>query len=237
MMEIVRIETTTSLGLLLLALAGCDQLLGIDPRPDAGSMEARDAGNDLDAPPRCKLVVDDNFGGDSVCPWGGVTTAGATVTADSGELVITPAANGSSYGACWQATPQPFGPDGATLEVSTAIRNPSAYVVLFARAELDAALIAMYANQIALFREMPRAPHGVVARPPGKFWLRLRPDPAGAGIVGEFSEDGTMFTSIGVVPGEIPTHVRMEIGAGANEGVDVTGNARFDRVQFCAPAL
>ncbi len=163
----------------------------------------------------------------------------ATVTLENGELVVRPNSDSIGAGLCQAFLATELADDGVTLEVTSVPSAASGYTMLTALAEDRAHVTAeLIAKDGRIDLQVPGG--GLVMSIPYDAqrmrWWRLRPDPDGAGMRGEVSEDGTSWQALAVVPGTIPSHVFVSIAAGTRMPDPDPGRATFGLVRFCTPA-
>lgn len=210
-------------------MAGCDLVIGLD-RPESTTSDPR---VECGTP-----AVDDAFENGPPCqPWGSVTAVKSTATYASGELVIAPQAQqGATFAGCTHITTAALGDAGVTLEVSRALSTESGFVSFVAYPRVDTqarAAIVVEHGRLGLYATEGAPP--VAARtytPAMRFW-RIRADPFGAGMIGEYSDDGDTYTLLGLVPGEIPSEVRPSFGAGNAASEASPGTAAFASYRVC----
>jgi hypothetical protein len=78
---------------------------------------------------------------------------------------------------------------------------------------------------------------GSVLYDPSMRWWRLRPSTGVAGIVGEYSSDGVVWSELGVLPAVVPESIaKVVIGAGTNSMQAAPREARFGQIDFCSAA-
>jgi len=204
---------------------GCDVVLQLEDRPSTTTCSAGGVADSFDSGTAC-------------APWARAVESMATVTLEGGELIVQPNSGAIAAGMCQAFLSTALADDGVSLEVTRIPSAASGYTMLTVLAEDRTHVTAeLITRDGMLGLQVPGSPP-VMSMPYDATrmrWWRLRPDPDGAGMLGEFSSDGTSWQSLAVVPGAIPAKVFVTIAAGTRMPDPDPGRATFGLVRFCTP--
>jgi len=222
--------------LALVACAGCDVIFGLQQKAEDVPIDA--PGGDAPQSLTCAMpLLDEPFAtATEPCkPWGGASLTAAQLSIMADALVVKLAPNQTTFGGCTHASITPFGPGGVELLVTKVVDNPAAYVVFHAYpSDTDAVDAAIFykGSQLQLLAggaTIMTVSYDAVAMQ----WWRLRPDPAGTGVIGEYSADGVKYQLLGTVPGNQPAAVKVDFGAGSDP-LDGVPEAAFGHLRICS---
>lgn len=222
---------TRTLGFIgLLAAVGCNDVFGLEP-PGPGV--------DCEMPP-----VFDHFEGTTPCaPWASSNMNNVELIQATGKLRIRTRTTTMGYGGCTSQDFIDFDARGILAEVSSVLDQDNGYT-LFGMfrdrvpATALAVKLAVTPGRIALNNDDTGQAYGFITFVPDTMrWWRIRPNDAGTGLVGEVSDAGVVWQTVGEALGELPTEVKIDLGAGAFDATSTRGSgAAFESVNVCPGA-
>ena len=228
---------------LLVVVAGCDRVLGLDDvnapgkGGDAGSNTGPDA--PLACTPRLDTLHDDFSGAIACAPWGAsYTHGGATIAQANHAVTITGNAGGTSYAGCDSSTGTPLEAEGIFVEVSQHFTGMYGYTVFsldltqssVVQLDIDAGGTIQLENHDGSTTYGTPATYDEVAMR----FLRIRPNVEKTALVGEVSPDAIRWTAIadtgtGVA---VPATVGITLIAGNDDNGDGS-TGQFSHLNVC----
>lgn len=213
-----------------LAAVGCHDVFGLEP-PGASV--------DCEMPP-----VFDHFEGTSPCaPWAFPNTNDVELIQATGRLRIRTRAMTMGYGGCTSQDLIDFDERGILAEVSSVLDQTNGYTLfgMWRDTVPPAALavkLAVTPGRIELVDEDTGQTYDFITFVPDTMrWWRIRPNDAGTGLVGEVSDAGVVWQTVGEALGALPTEVKIDLGAGAFDATSTRGSgAAFESVNVCPGA-
>jgi hypothetical protein len=215
-----------------LALAGCNQILGIDhtslERPDARP----------DAPPCLMPAIYDTFDTAPPCSaWGYATqdTSGTTVAVAGGELVIAPAPNvQNTFGGCAPNGDIAFDADSGVFVEVDSPPDGSEYMHLHVdwSGSASVSLIGFAVGSVVYVRDNVK--YGTATFDPAQpIWGRMHPLRDGSAIVAETSPDGMYWTQFASDPVAPPTMIKVGLIGGTFFAEPSPAAIRFAAFDIC----
>ena len=228
----------------LVALAGCDKVLGLQPLPPPDALP--DAAPDVPLPdaPLCVMpALYDAFDSDPVCAPIGFADNDATTTVSSvnGRLAIAPGANtASTRGGCLGGNVA-FAADAGVFMHVTSLPDGSEYqfMALYWSGSSTSTMVSWNTSDIIVQRaRMPNDPAPVMV---GDIlfdstmttWVRVRPTVDGTAIVAESSPDGLHWTVFGTDTVTPPTEARVTMYGGTFASESAPRTIYFDDFDVC----
>lgn len=226
---------------LVVALAGCDRVFGIDPITP------------IDAPPCTMPEITDDFSDMSLpCgTWGTLQTDGhaAWLVRQNHQLIVTPEDGVLGFASCNSKSSMPFGPSGVFVELSEVVgaQGFGIFQMLTYNSFTDTTHNAntqftAESAFIALRDQDSCGPSGCTDFQDGAYvasqmhWLRMIPTNGGATITAQVSADGFAWVEFGhrdLPAGALANYVKIGIGAGNNGLTTPVGRMVFDAFDVC----
>lgn len=226
--------------LLLLGLAGCDQVFSLGDRMVSPPGDIGPDGISACVPPG----ISDDFDDPAPCrPWGFASQGNglAPMMQSGGRLTIAPDPLEQEYANCTAASPMVLGPSGAFTEISSVIAYPAANTTfkLDSPTPADALVVTLNLTQGRLYflvGAQGDALADAAYDPVQMRWWRLRPDPGTGSMVAETSPDGRAWNLLGSAPGTLPTKSIIFLGADVyGSDASAPGATVFEQLDVCPP--
>lgn len=222
---------------LVLALAGCDQLLGVEQtvamHVDAAPIDG----------PSCTTALDvhDTFDSSPACaPWGFLdNTSNSMTTSGGGRLVIQPAPNAiNTRGGCIENGTMAFDTASGVFVKVASRPATNEYQELLLEWDNGHELGLLWGGNIEYVQD-----HSLVVSvrfdPVTTAWVRVRPTPDHTAILCEYSADAAQWTVLGIDPVAAPARVRVSLHGGVCgggigcPGTNPSAPIYFERLNTC----